>query len=102
MRRFPVLKPTISPPSRAAIHDGAAPNYGLAPGVVLLLSAYKALLSPLFIGACRFYPSCSDYMTEAVQTHGAWKGICLGTRRLGRCHPFGGHGIDHVPPPTPK
>ena len=47
-----------------------------------LLRVYKLLLSPLFTGSCRFYPSCSDYMSEAIQVHGTAKGIWLGTRRL--------------------
>ena len=62
-----------------------------------LLRVYKRLLSPLFTGSCRFYPSCSDYMSEAIQVHGTAKGIWLGTRRLARCHPFGSHGVDPVP-----
>ena len=65
--------------------------------VLALLRAYKILISPLFKGSCRFYPSCADYMAEAIQIHGAAKGIWLGTRRLARCHPFGSHGVDPVP-----
>ncbi|HEV8316542.1 MAG TPA: membrane protein insertion efficiency factor YidD [Vicinamibacterales bacterium] len=64
--------------------------------VVALISAYKVLLSPLFAGSCRFEPSCSAYMVEAVRSHGALKGIGLGLRRLARCHPFGGYGFDPV------
>ena len=67
---------------------------------IALLRTYKIFLSPLFTGSCRFYPSCADYMSEAIQVHGTVKGIWLGTRRLGRCHPFGGsHGVDPVPRP---
>jgi putative membrane protein insertion efficiency factor len=58
---------------------------------------YKLLFSPLFAGACRFQPSCSEYMATAVITHGALKGAWLGARRLSRCRPFGGHGFDPVP-----
>jgi len=65
--------------------------------VLSLLRVYKILLSPLFTGSCRFQPSCSDYMAEAVRTHGAVRGVLKGLRRLARCHPFGGHGIDPVP-----
>lgn len=72
---------------------------GLAGTVVLgLLMAYKLLLSPLFWGSCRFIPSCSDYMAHAVREHGVWRGMWLGLRRLGRCHPFEPHGHDPVPP----
>jgi putative membrane protein insertion efficiency factor len=66
-------------------------------GVLGLLRVYKLLLSPLFTGSCRYYPSCSDYMAEAVRLHGVRRGVWLGVRRLARCHPFGGHGVDPVP-----
>lgn len=69
----------------------------LAAAVLGLLKGYKVLLSPLFTGSCRFYPSCSDYMTEAVRRFGVARGVWLGCRRLARCHPFGGHGVDPVP-----
>ena len=47
---------------------------------------------------CRYWPTCSVYAAEAVKTHGALRGTALATRRLARCHPFGGHGVDPVPP----
>jgi uncharacterized protein len=62
------------------------------------LRAYKLLLSPLFTGACRFHPSCSTYMADAIRTHGVIKGMWLGIRRLTRCHPLGSSGFDPVPP----
>lgn len=62
-----------------------------------LLGAYKILVSPLFAGACRYTPSCSDYMAEAIRLHGLPRGVGLGLARLARCHPFGGHGVDPVP-----
>ena len=46
---------------------------------------------------CRFVPSCSEYAADAVAAHGAWRGTGLTLRRLGKCHPFGGHGFDPVP-----
>ncbi len=49
------------------------------------------------IAPCRFYPSCSHYAVEAVEVHGAWRGGAMALRRLGRCRPFGPHGIDLVP-----
>ncbi len=61
------------------------------------LRAYKVLLSPLFAGSCRFTPSCSEYMAEAVRRHGALRGVWLGFGRLARCRPFGPHGFDPVP-----
>ena len=63
-----------------------------------LLRGYKLLLSPLFTGACRFHPSCSTYMAEAIRTHGVVEGVWLGVRRLARCHPLGSSGFDPVPP----
>jgi putative membrane protein insertion efficiency factor len=47
---------------------------------------------------CRYVPSCSSYAAEALETHGALRGSWLTLRRLSRCHPFGGHGFDPVPP----
>ncbi len=47
---------------------------------------------------CRYWPTCSVYAAEAVETHGALRGTALAARRLARCHPFGGHGVDPVPP----
>ena len=69
----------------------------LVAALLALLKGYKLLLSPLFTGSCRFYPSCSTYMAEAVRMHGPWRGTWLGCRRLLRCHPLGGHGVDPVP-----
>ena len=65
--------------------------------LLLLIRLYRALLSPLFRGACRHEPSCSVYAEEAVQRHGAWRGGWLALRRLARCQPLGTHGYDPVP-----
>jgi putative membrane protein insertion efficiency factor len=48
---------------------------------------------------CRYFPTCSQYAREAIATHGAASGSLLALRRLGRCHPLGGHGFDPVPEP---
>ena len=75
------------------------PNPSLAVrGALALLKAYKLLLSPLFTGSCRFYPSCSDYAREAIERHGLLRGVALSVRRLARCHPLGGSGFDPVEP----
>ena len=100
MRLSPVLKPITLPHSiGAASRDRAPVTPTLAAAVLLgLLGAYKALLSPLFAGCCRYEPSCSEYMRQAIVAHGAGRGAWLGLKRLCRCHPFGGYGADPCPP----
>ena len=75
---------------------------GAAYVVKLPIIAYRYTLSPMIGHVCRFHPSCSVYALEAIDTHGAAKGLWLTVRRLGRCHPItwlgGGSGIDPVPP----
>ena len=66
--------------------------------LILLVRAYQVVLSPYLGGACRFEPSCSNYMIEALAVHGAFKGLLLGIWRVLRCHPFGKYGYDPVPP----
>jgi putative membrane protein insertion efficiency factor len=58
---------------------------------------YQLLLSPWLGPVCRYQPSCSEYMAQAIGHHGVWRGGLLGARRLCRCHPWGGHGYDPVP-----
>ncbi|MDQ0616199.1 membrane protein insertion efficiency factor YidD [Arthrobacter globiformis] len=65
--------------------------------LILLLLAYRKVISPLYGQVCRFFPSCSAYALEAVTVHGAVKGSWLGARRLARCHPWNAGGVDHVP-----
>jgi putative membrane protein insertion efficiency factor len=64
---------------------------------LLMLRAYKVLVSPYFSGSCRFLPSCADYTAEAIERHGIIFGGWLGARRLARCHPLGRSGYDPVP-----
>jgi uncharacterized protein len=52
--------------------------------------------SPFWGARCRFYPSCSQYMREALETFGFWKGLPLGAARLLRCHPWHPGGVDFV------
>jgi len=73
-------------------------NRLLAALCVGLVRLYQLTLAPFMGGQCRFHPSCSVYAIEAFQTWGPWRGGWLTVRRLSRCHPFGGHGIDPVPP----
>jgi putative membrane protein insertion efficiency factor len=65
--------------------------------VMATLDVYKVVVSPLLPSACRFHPTCSEYMREAVARHGVLRGGWLGIRRLAKCHPFHSGGVDHVP-----
>ena len=65
-----------------------------ARGVVLLVRGYQWTISPLLGRRCRFEPSCSQYMIEAVQKYGVVRGTLKGTARVCRCHPWGGSGFD--------
>ena len=65
--------------------------------VLLLLRGYKRFLSPLLPRACRFEPTCSVYMAQAIEKKGLMMGLYLGLRRLLRCHPFSSGGYDPVP-----
>jgi len=69
-----------------------------AGALALPIRIYRALLSPLLPASCRFHPSCSAYALQALEAHGAGRGLWLTLRRLGRCHPFHAGGIDPVPP----
>jgi hypothetical protein len=62
-----------------------------------LIRTYQLTISPLLGPRCRFYPSCSQYTLEAVQSHGVVRGLYLGARRLLRCHPWHPGGFDPVP-----
>jgi hypothetical protein len=62
-----------------------------------LLRLYQYALRPMLGANCRFYPSCSDYAREAIERHGAARGVWLAARRLGRCHPYHAGGYDPVP-----
>lgn len=64
--------------------------------MVALLRVYKTIVSPLLPPACRFYPTCSEYMRQAVERHGVPRGLWMGLKRLGRCHPFHSGGFDPV------
>ena len=62
-----------------------------------LIRLYQKAISPYWPGTCRFEPTCSHYAHEAIRLHGAWTGVHLALRRLGRCRPLGGSGYDPVP-----
>ena len=66
--------------------------------LILLIRGYKLLLSPFYTGSCRYVPSCSEYASIAIHEHGAVKGTWLAAKRVSRCRPYGGSGVDAVPP----
>jgi uncharacterized protein len=61
-----------------------------------LVRFYQVALSPYLPNSCRYSPTCSQYMIEAIQKYGIFKGGFMGLKRIGRCHPWGGHGHDPV------
>lgn len=63
----------------------------------LPIKAYRIVLSPWVGFNCRYDPTCSAYALEALERHGGLKGSWLALRRIGRCHPWGGSGVDDVP-----
>ena len=65
--------------------------------LIRLIRGYQLFLSPIIGSNCRFYPTCSHYMIEALQKHGALTGFWLGIRRIGRCNPWHEGGVDLVP-----
>jgi len=98
MHPSPASNPIITRPSNDATSPENPGARSIGVTVVLAcLRAYKILISPVFAGCCRFEPSCSTYMAEAVARRGVLKGVALGLRRLSRCHPLGHHGYDPVP-----
>ena len=68
--------------------------------LVYLIRGYQLAISPLLGPRCRFYPSCSHYAKEAIETHGAIRGTWLSVKRISRCHPLNDGGFDPVPKHT--
>ena len=64
---------------------------------LIVVRAYQLLLSPLLGASCRYTPTCSQYAIDAIRKYGPFKGGWLAIKRIGRCHPWGGHGHDPVP-----
>lgn len=63
---------------------------------LFVLRVYKKIISPLLPPSCRFYPTCSDYASEAIGKYGLAKGSAMAAKRLCRCHPFNPGGYDPV------
>lgn len=66
--------------------------------LIFLIKFYQKYISTLLGPNCRFYPTCSQYTLEALQTYGILKGGYLSIKRILRCHPFSKGGYDPVPP----
>jgi putative membrane protein insertion efficiency factor len=64
---------------------------------LLMLRFYKRFISPLLPSACRFEPTCSVYMYQAIDKYGVIKGGWMGVKRISRCHPLHPGGYDPVP-----
>ncbi len=65
--------------------------------LLLIIYAYKYVVSPLTPASCRHYPTCSTYGIEAVKRHGPLRGGWMAVKRIASCHPWGSGGIDPVP-----
>ncbi|KTR53853.1 hypothetical protein NS359_01985 [Curtobacterium oceanosedimentum] len=63
---------------------------------VVVLRAYRAVISPLYGNVCRYHPSCSRYALEAIQQYGVLRGSAMGAWRIARCNPWAAGGIDDV------
>jgi putative membrane protein insertion efficiency factor len=74
-----------------------APVEPLKTAALFALRCYKRYISPFIPPACRFEPTCSVYMYQAIQKKGLLRGLLLGAKRLLRCHPFCAGGLDPVP-----
>lgn len=68
--------------------------------LTLLIEGYRLAISPLLGRRCLYHPTCSEYTSEAIATHGAGHGVWLGVRRIVRCHPWAAGGHDPVPETT--
>lgn len=85
------------PNFKTSFHGGRILQFWIKKLLIVLVRFYQLALSPLFPPTCRYTPTCSQYMIDALQEHGILKGLYLGLKRLLRCHPWGGSGYDPVP-----
>ena len=67
--------------------------------IIYLIVFYQRIISPVIPARCRYYPTCSNYGKQALAWHGVRAGGWLLLKRIGSCHPLGGHGVDFVPLP---
>mgnify|MGYP000053016511 CR=1 FL=1 len=64
---------------------------------IFLVKVYQYIISPWLPSSCRYQPTCSNYMLDALKKYGPIKGLYLGLKRIASCHPWGGSGYDPVP-----
>jgi uncharacterized protein len=64
--------------------------------IIGIVRVYQYGISPYFPDSCRYQPTCSQYMVDSIKEWGVLKGFWLGLKRIGSCHPWGGHGYDPV------
>jgi putative membrane protein insertion efficiency factor len=84
-----------APDGYHAPHGAARPS-PLARPLLAMVRGYQTVRAGR-PSPCRYWPSCSTYAVEALEVHGAVKGLGLAAWRVARCNPFGGHGVDPVP-----
>ena len=65
--------------------------------LIAAIRAYRFVFSPWLGNACRYWPTCSEYSMQAIESHGALRGGWMTLARLARCHPYGAGGVDPVP-----
>ena len=70
------------------------PSRVIRAALIAMIKLYQITLSPLLGPACRFEPTCSRYMVEALRKYGLLKGLAKGLRRVSRCHPWDPGGYD--------
>ncbi len=92
---------TDVPPATSGILEGVSAIGDRVGTVLVRLVQLYQLAHQGRLPSCRFMPTCSSYAVEAIEVHGPVRGSWLAVRRLARCHPWGGHGADPVPPRGP-
>ena len=98
MRPGGTLKPITVLHSSALRNRGRVPHpYFSVRMALAVIRGYQLLIRPMLTGSCRYLPTCSEYAAEAIVNYGVLRGGWLGLKRVLRCHPFGGAGLDPVP-----
>jgi len=91
------LPDEAAPPLTTTTLPDAASRRRLVRGTLIRIIRFYQALRTGRPSPCRYWPTCSDYALDAVERHGAARGSLLAVRRVLRCHPWGGHGVDPVP-----